>query len=697
MSLSGRGRVFAAVAFLGSFLLFTLEIVVAKLLLPRFGGAAYVWTVSSMVFQGLLLAGYLYARAALARLAGGYWRVHAALLLLPVFFFPIGVRGAFPALHPSLQLIALLLLSIGVPFAVLSTTSPVTQDWLRRSTAPEAEDSYFVFGASNTGALAALLAYPTLIEPYLTTSQQCRWWCALYFVYAVLQWFLRPQTRQTFERQAPLPRSSFEERLIWAWLALGPSAALLAATNLLTLDFAAVPLLWIVPLAIYLLTFILNFKREPWYPKRLSMTLVWLMLAWFATVLVTVFFSADVSERFIVIRRLWVINKFLFYNAALFIVCLICHRALALSKPPAERSPQFYVWLSAGGWLGSVLVGLVMPVACRRIALPELDWAVAGALAFGALLYRDRLRRREVRLEEPGPSRSVVWALAFVGLLGLALYMWKSPAFRPGNEYSLRNFYGYYRVVDEDGLRKFYHGNTLHGLQYLDPAKQDEPLLYFHRGSPIAEVFDRFGGAARRVGVLGLGSGVLGAYGRAGQLMDFYELDPDVIAIAKTRFTFLSRSKATTRAFAGDARLSVEAEPTLAQGGRPFDILVKDVFSGGAIPVHMVTREALRSYFARMPEDGVLAVQVTNRFLNMRPVFAALAADGGYFGCAKMSRPGRVSGEEKYYSSWIALSRSKPRIAQLESNGWLDLSQFSYGVRPWTDDYAPIWSALGGS
>lgn len=688
---------FAAAAFLGSFLLFTLELVVAKLLLPRFGGTAYVWTVSSMVFQGLLLAGYLYARWALAALPRQYWKAHAALLCLPFLFFPVRISGGFHFPSPSMELVALLLASIGVPFFALSTTTPVLQDWLRRSEAARSEDSYFLFAASNAGALTALLAYPFLIEPWTTVSRQLAGWEVLYVLFAVLHWRLRPKAGAAAASEPLSVASPWGERLAWAWLALGPSAALLAATNLLTLDFAAVPLLWIIPLAIYLLTFVLCFKRRPWYPKRLSMVLVWLMLAWFGTVLLSVHFSADVSARFAAARRLWVINKFLFFNAALFIVCLICHRQLALSKPPSQRSAQYYVWLSLGGWLGAALVSLVFPVLFRHWALPELDWAAAGALSFGALLYADARRRREVRLPEPGPSRGVVWALGFVGALGLGFFVWRSPAFQRGDEYSLRNFYGFYRVAEEDGLRKFFHGNTLHGLQWLDPARQDEPLLYYHRSSPVAEVFEAFGARSRRIGVLGLGSGVLAAYGRPGQRMDFYELDPDVIDIARRRFSFLARSAARTSEIPGDGRLSLEAEKTPEQGGQPFDLLVIDVFSGGAIPVHVVTREALRAYFARMAPSGLLVAHVTNRFLNLRPVFAALAQDGGYFGCAKASDISLALSEPHYYSSWIVLSRDKARVAALESRGWTDLSRFSTGLRPWTDDYASLWAAIGGN
>lgn len=683
-----RGRLFAAVAFLGAFLLFTLELVFAKRLLPLFGGAAYVWTVASMVFQGLLLAGYLYAQAALARLGAAYRRAHAVLLLLPLFFFPLGIRGSFAGLPPSARLIVLLLCSVGAPFAVLATTSPVVQDWLRRAGLPESADSYVVFGASNAGALAALLAYPFLIEPRLTVRQQLLGWEGLYVVYALLHWRLRPRAEATFERSGPPPRSSVEERLIWAGLALGPSAAMLAATNLLTLDLAALPLVWIAPLGVYLATLVLSFKRRPWYPKRLSLTMLGLILGWFAVVASTALLSAGVPSL-VVIRRLWVVNRFLYYNAALFVLGLACHRSLALSKPPAERSAQFYVWLAAGGWLGAVLVSLLLPVLLRHIAVPEADWAVAGALSIGALLYRDTLARRQARLEERGPTRPVVWALAFVGALGLVFFVWRSPAVKRGNVLTLRNFYGWYRVADEQGLRGFYHGETLHGMQSLDPARQDEPLLYFARSSPIAGIFADFGPSARRVGVMGLGAGELAAYGRAGQELDFYELDPDVIDIARTMFTYLARSKAAVRVIPGDARLSLAADR-----GAPFGLLAMDVFSGGAIPVHMITREALALYFSRMTPDGVLVVQVTNRFLDLRPMFAALAREDGYLGCAKLVWPRKKAGRERYYSSWIALTRSPGRAALLERQGWTDLRRFDSGARPWTDDYASVWTAL---
>lgn len=661
----------AAAAFLASFLLFTLELVAAKLLLPRFGGAAHVWTSAMMCFQGLLLAGYLYARASLR----GRWPLwtHGLVLLLPLLCFPLALAPGGEGGAPVPRLLALLLLAVGAPFFALAASTPVLQG--------SGEEDYSLYAASNAGALGALLLYPLALEVWLPLDLQLRLWEALYIAAAALQlWCLKGRRAAAAE---PEESASARHRSVWVLLALGPSAALLAATNLLSLDFAAVPLLWVLPLALYLLTFILAFSKRAWKPQ-VKLAAVFGMAAWLGTVLVTVLFSADLPSRWHLIRRLWVVNKFAFYCAALFIVCLICHRALSRARPQG-RSADFYVCSALGGWLGALLIGVVMPVLGRRLAMPELDWAAAGGLCFAGLLWRDAV------LPEPGragprPGGAALAGLALLGAAGLALYVRQGTAFAPGQLFSLRNFYGYYRVTEEEGGRRFFHGNTLHGLQSLDPAKRRTPMLYFHPHSPLGRVFARFGKEARLVGGLGLGVGVIAAYGRPGQSFVFYELDPDVARVARERFTYLSDSAADCSVVTGDARLALEA------GGGPFDVLVVDVFSGGAIPVHLLTREALGLYSRRMARGGVLAFHVTNRFLDLRPVLAALAADGGFHGASAASEPGDLVRGEEYHSVWVVLSRDAAKVKALEKDGWTPLGPAL--AEPWTDAHAGLLSAL---
>jgi spermidine synthase len=633
-----------------------------------------------MVFQGLLLAGYLYAHKALE--GGRYGRLHFALLGLAFVCFPISVAvGGADA--PIARLVTALLRAIGLPFLALSTTSTVLQGWHRRAAPRDEAGTYSLYAASNAGSLLALLAYPFAIEPFLTVRAQLWAWMGLYAAFVALHWPLVPPAgRREHEHASVTPA---REKLAWLLLALGPSAALLAATNLLTLDFAAVPLLWIVPLAVYLSTFILNFKKNPWYPKRLSLAVVFGMAAWVAAVLVTVLFSADLSDRWQVLRRLWVVNKFVFINACLFILCLICHRSLARSRPRTADAPRYYALIALGGFLGSVLIALVMPVLARRTAMPELDWALAGGLSLAALVYRD-WTCGPLEGDTAAASRPALAAVFLLGAAGLAFYVKQSPAFEKGTVYSLRNFYGYYRVVDKDGFRRFFHGNTMHGIQSLDPKLRDEPLSYFHRDSPIGEALTALHGDFHRVGILGLGVGILAAYGEKGQTIDYFELDPDVIRIARDYFTFMKDSAADVSAVPGDARLS------LSQARGRYDLIVLDAFTGGAIPVHMLTREAFDLYESKLNDGGVIAAHITNRFLNLRPELAAMAKDRGLLVAAKQSDLARLR-EEKYYSSWVLLSRDRVKIDRLRAKGWQDLSG-ERPVRVWTDGYASLLSAL---
>jgi hypothetical protein len=397
-----------------------------------------------------------------------------------------------------------------------------------------------------------------------------------------------------------------------------------------------------------------------------------------------VLFSADLSDRWQTLRRLWVVNKFVFVNACLFIICLICHRGLAKARPRAEEAPRYYALIALGGFLGSVLIAVVMPVLARRLPMPELDWALAGVLSLGALLYRDWTSPAAISEEERPPAKPALAAIFLVGAAGLVFYVKLSPAFEPGTVFSLRNFYGYYRVVDKGAYRDFFHGNTLHGLQSLEPAKKNEPLSYFHHASPIAEVLK-----ARdypRVGILGLGVGILAAYGRKGQAIDYFELDPDVIGIAREYFTFLKDSPAAITVTPGDARLS------LARTEGKYDLLVLDAFTGGAIPVHMLTKEAFELYEAKLNDGGVIAAHITNRFLNLRPNLAALARAQGLHAAAKQTSLAKVKAEQAY-SSWVIFSRDAKAVEALRSRGWESI-EHERPVRVWTDGYASLLSAL---
>jgi len=674
--LSQRLR-FQALAFLGSFLAFCLELAAAKLLLPRFGGSAYVWTGAMVFFQGLLLLGYLYGRRATF-----HPRIHSILLSLPFFFFPLTLPSSFPPSGPYGELFWALLRSVGAPFFMLSTTIVVAQSWLMRSSLPERKDGYFLYAASNAGAAVGLLAYPFIIEPLLPLSAQGWLWRGLYAAYAALCLSCAPgwsaQLRDSAaEGRPPSPR----ERVLWLLLSAAPCAALLAVTNFLSMDFAAVPLLWTAPLAIYLLTFVLNFKRVPWYPERLNRTMLPMFAAWIGLCLIPVvlaFWFAKDSTPAQIFSRLLDLGKFAYALFALFALSMIFHKSLAAGRPSSERAmAEYYSWIAAGGLLGSVLVGLAVPWLGRHIGATALDWAAVGAVAVAAILTRDWEQIFQNR-----KTAATVAVLALVAALAVT-----AAGNRTGNVYCLRNFYGIYSVSDRDGVRWFFHGNTDHGMQFLEPARQSEPLSYYGFTSPLGEAWKALGSGWRSVGIVGLGAGSIAAYGRRGMAMDFYELDPDVVAIAERWFTHLRLSAAAIRVVTGDARLSLERAD-----GSAYDALILDAFNSGAVPIHLLTKEAFSVYLRRLKPDGVILLHGSNRYLDLRPVLAATARDLGLAAAAKRPEFTGLVVEGRVPSVWVALSRNDASIRKLAGKkGWRVLDA---GGTAWTDQHASLLPAL---
>ncbi|MFI5361276.1 MAG: fused MFS/spermidine synthase [Elusimicrobiota bacterium] len=678
---------FQAVVFLGSFLTFSLELSVAKLLLPRFGGSAYVWTTCVMFFQAVLLAGYVWGHAALGRWgARRYSRLHLLVLAAPFFFFPLRLPAPLAGAGPQVDLLWALARAVGAPFLVLSTTIIVVQGWLTATGRESGRDGYFLFAASNLGALAALGAYPFLIEPFLTLRAQSVLWLALYSAYAALHLACLPRTFVPEAESADGAPVSGRERALWLLLSAAPCAAMLATTNLLTFDFAAVPLLWTAPLAVYLATFVLNFKRAPWYPGRLNSTLLPALGLWAAACLaaaaLAISRSAD-STPVQTLRRLVDIGKFGYVTAALFVVGMICHKSLAASRPARGKAmTEFYGWIAAGGLLGSLCIGVLVPELGRGVSSLSLDWIAAAAVAAAALALRDR----DALARRPRLAAGGALLLAAAGAAAL-----RGPSSADGVVRVLRNFYGVYRVVDKDGAREFFHGNTDHGMQSLDPAKAGMPLTYYNVHSPLAEAYAALGENWRSIGVVGLGAGAIAAYGRAGQTMDFYELDPDVAMIAGSDFTYLKSSPARIRIILGDARQSLARD-----GSASYDLLILDAFNSGAVPIHLVTKEALELYLRRIPSDGVVLLHVSNRYLDLRSMLAALARDLGLAGaCKRLTQSGRIA-DDRVPSSWVALSRDPAKMDLLvRTRGWTDLRDpaFARGAA-WTDQHASLLSVL---
>ncbi|UPT73668.1 MAG: fused MFS/spermidine synthase [Elusimicrobiota bacterium] len=647
---------FTALAFLGSFLAFCLELSAAKLLLPRLGGTAFVWTGATTFFQAALLLSYLYARR-----ARSLPRAHLILAVLPLFFFPLALPARSEG--PLLELLRDLALTAGPAFFLLSTTVLVAQTWLGD------EDGYHLYAASNAGAFAALFVYPLILEPLLPLSAQSRLWLFLYAAWAALLASCAPDSVSV--RAETGRAATARERLQWLLLSAAPCAAMLAVTNQLSMNFAAVPLLWVLPLAAYLLTLVLNFKKKPWYPERLNQLL--LPLAGIAAL----FAAAALWFGSGALAGLLDLGKFGYLLFALFALCMIFHRSLAARRPDSARAMgSYYAWMAGGGLAGSAAVALLVPILGRSVPGGALDWTAVAALAAAAVLARD--------WENSGPARAAAGAVA----AGLLTVGWLAGTWRSARTaYTARGFYGVNAVQDADGVRSLYHGNTEHGAQSLDPARAGEPLSYYSFSSPLGDAWRALGGSWKSVGAVGLGAGTIAAYAARGSTVDFYELDPDVADIAARWFTYLSSSLAETRVILGDARLSLEAAAT-----PDYDVLILDAFTSGAVPVHLLTEEAFASYRRRLRPGGVILVHVSNRYLDLRPALAASGRASGLRGVSRR-RAFATDGGEAGLSAWVALSAEPRNIAALEKVGWVSLDALPR-VAAWTDGHASLLSAL---
>lgn len=649
-------RRLTALAFLGSFLGFGLELSAAKLILPRLGGTAFVWTGASTFFQAGLLLAYLYARR--ARLKP---RLHLVLAALPLLFFPLALPAR--ADGPVLELLRDLLLTAGPAFFLLSTTVLVAQTWLGE------DDAYDLYAASNAGAFAALFAYPFVLEPLLPLSAQSRLWMFLYSVWGAL---LASSAPVSVSPKAETGRAATgRERLQWFLLSAAPCAAMLAATNQLALNFAAVPLLWVLPLAAYLATLVLNFKKKPWYPENLDQILLPVAVVVALVAAVALFLGTGA------LASLLDLGKFAYLLFALFALCMIFHRSLAARRPDSGRAmASYYAWMAGGGLAGSLAVAVLVPVLGRSVPGAALDWSAVALLAGAAVLARD--------WENPGAARlGAVGVSAGLILVAVLAATWRASS----TAYTARGFYGVNAVQDANGVRSLYHGNTEHGAQSLDPARAREPLSYYSFGSPLGDAWRTLGGSWRNVAAVGLGSGAIAAYGAKGGAIDFYELDPDVADIASRWFTYLSGSKAATRVILGDARLSLESAAT-----PDYDVLILDAFTSGAVPVHLLTVEAFDSYLRRLKPGGTILVHVSNRYLDLRPALAAAGRSRGLRGASRR-RAFQAEGGEAALSAWVALSADPNKSAALEKLGWVSLDVLPR-ARAWTDGHASLLSAL---
>lgn len=721
---------FAVALFTGAALLFMVQPLAARLALPLVGGAPGTWTTCMLFFQAVLLAAYLYAHATTVWLGDRRQAVlHLVVLLLPALVLPLAwpARWSEPgSTPPALWLLIALAISVGLPFFAVATTSPLLQRWFSATGDPAGRDPYFLYSASNLGSLVGLLAYPFLMEPALDLPRQGWAWTSAYGVFVLLvaacAVHLWPSPKEQTKQPttlAPTPAISWRRRLRWLLLAFVPSSLLLSVTTTITSDLAPVPLLWVSPLALYLLTFVLAFSRRP--PVHAAFLARWLPLA---ALIVVIALLSEATEPAIVLVPLHLI---VFTWAALF-----CHTSLAEDRPHASRLTELYLWIAVGGVLGGIVNGLVAPVLfrslveyplvlvllcalrpapdkqCARpgwldVALPAGLAAVTAALVLGAQRWGLPPGPQSVAIMFAVPTVVCYTFLAHpvrfaLGLGALLLAGGLYHGVHGSTEFRDRSFFGTHRVtLDPTGqYRMLVHGNTVHGQQALSPARRHEPLTYYHRTAPIGKVFEALQANYRlgRVGVVGLGAGALCCYAQPGQEWTFFEIDSVVVTIAchSGLFTFWQDCAVRPELVEGDARLM------LARSSARFDLLVIDAFSSDAVPIHLLTREALALYREHLTENGVLALNVSNRYLDLVTLLGDLAADARPAMACYVMEDRDLGDDEraagKAPSQWVVLARDRKALAPvLRSGNWIAVKPRPGGPI-WTDAYSNILGIL---
>ena len=663
----------AAVIALSSFLLFLVQPLIARLILPWFGGGAAVWTTCMLFFQSLLLAGYAYAHASSARLAPRPQALlHIALLAAATATLPIAPAERWQPAGDEEPVTAILLLlgaAVGLPYLLLSATSPLVQAWFAR-VRPGA-NPYRLFALSNFASLAALVGYPLAVEPWLSNGEQVAGWSWLFALFAllcaVLAWRSAVPDAAAAPCEAPAPGRA--ELLHWLALSATGSVMLLAVTNHVTQNVAAIPLLWLAPLTLYLLSFILAFEGRMYRSE-----LFWAVCL--AALLGMAWLLADADFQFDLPVQLGV------FLPGLFVACLFCHGELYRLRPAPRHLTAFYLTVSAGGALGGLLVAVVAPLA--------FDGYYELGLAMIAVAFLAAMRCASLHRVAGFASLAVLMAVS-----GAAIY--DGLRFAQDVRLASRNFYGVLRVKEYGApgeashLRRLMHGVIMHGEQYLHAERRGQPTSYYEHSSGIgaALLARRARPGPMRVGVIGLGTGTLAAYGRPGDLFRFYEINPRVMRIAASDFTYLADSAARIELELGDARLSLGSEPP--QG---FDVLAVDAFSSDAIPVHLITREALALYLRHVRPDGIVAFHVSNRFLDLVPVVARLAAENGVH-AAVVYEEGSDEDESRTQSDWVLVSRDPAALkgAEFEAVGAAPAEDRAE-LRTWTDDYSNLVQIL---
>ncbi len=715
--------------FVSAFLMFLVQPMAGKMLLPLYGGTPAIWNACMVFFQTTLLLGYGYSHLTIKYLGSRRQaKLHLLLMLTALLVLPIAINNQTvpPAdIHPSLYLLGQLTLRIGLPFFIISSSAPLLQRWLAETNHPSGQDPYFLYSASNTGSLLALLGYPLLLEPFLGITGQSKAWSLGYgilvLLVAVCAGLLlrqhRPDTPQLPEANELDTEPTADRRLWWLLCAFVPSSMMLGVTSYITTNVAAIPLLWILPLALYLTTFILVFAKRQVLPHPLMVRLL-------------PFVAIPLAPFFFLSIKRWELALIPIHLLMFFVAAMVCHGELAKSRPTPRHLTSFYLWMSIGGVAGGAFNALLAPVLFTRVFEYPLAMFLACLILPVAAPKPNQPRQRLFDLLIPlllalfmgtlfrisqglqlsnqplliaavlAPAgliclgckeRKLRFALTF-GVLLLAMGYFND-ATKGYQLFASRNFFGVKRVVvnPDCGIRYLYHGTTVHGSQALKPTQQPQPLAYFHRSGPIGDIFTALEQQDdhRTVAVIGLGVGSLAGYAHPGHHFDFYEIDPEVAEIARNRnhFQFLSEMQGSYKLILGDGRLTIAQAPS-----GHYNLIILDAFSSDAIPVHLLTKEALATYRAKLKEDGLLIFHISNRYLDLEPLMRGLAEELKLNCLIKKDLTIALTEENlgKQPSIYAVMGRSQSAVARLgQLDGWLPPSTNKQSL-VWSDHFSNL-------
>ena len=716
--------VFVVTIFLSAALLFFVQPLFTKLVLPRMGGAPAVWTTAMLFFQVVLLIGYIYAHV-LTRLVPtkAQLAVHLLIWAAALFFLPLSISPDWtydPSKSTVLQTMSLFMLGVGMPFAVLSANAPLLQAWYATSGGPSANDPYFLYGASNLGSLIALMGFPLVAEPLFGATDIGSGWAIGFVVFGGLLLAsgvlaIRGNSTAVKPRQLSANNQSsapsYTDILTWLFLAFVPSSLMLSVTSKVSTDLGSLPLIWVVPLSLYILSFVVTFSKKPVIGPQTSSILALISLAVMA---VTMSDKSDVINS-------WIMGLLL--APALFSLCVEAHRRLYDARPTAAHLTVFYIVMSVGGALGGLFNSIIAPFAFTDV----YEGTISVSLA--ALIFLSSGRHISMRIVACGVLVAVAaslmldlggamfnflnaaWIIVAVALvLAIALIsLRRTPAaiatavvlflgigsisVNDDLQFKDRSFFGTHKVFEENGVRVYANGTTIHGMQFVDEGKtRPTPLSYYYPDSPMAQVLT-FADVRpdERIGIVGLGVGSLACYARPGQTWEFYEIDEMVDKVARdpTLFSFMSECALGSRTHLGDARIVLESQSV------EFDILVLDAYSSDAIPVHLVTREAVELYQRRLTHDGIMVFHISNRYYDLSQPLARIADLLGLHAVIQSDFPSdeKAFPEGARPSVVMAMSRSAAKVDKMVLEGdWTPI--VGDGRRAWTDDHANLLSAL---